>query len=48
MSILFIVLSFQQRRMITYEMTYFNSKYSYDKEVPKTYVFVLWTVNTFD
>ena len=26
-------------------MTYFNSEYNYDKEVPKaSYIFVLWTV----
>ena len=30
-------------------MTYFNSGYNYDKEVPKaSYIFVLWTVNIFD
>ena len=29
-------------------MTYFNSEYNYNKEVPKAYIFVLWTVNIFD
>ena len=46
---LYQALSFWQKRIITYEMTYFNSKYNQDKEVPKaSYIFVLWTVNTFD
>ena len=44
MLILFIVLFFQQRRVITNEMTHFNSEYSYDKEVPKaSRIFVSWT-----
>ena len=34
-SILFIVFSFQQRRVTTCEMTYFNSEYNCYKEVPK-------------
>ena len=39
---------FRRRKVITYEMTYFNSEYNYDKEVPKaSYIFVLWTVNIF-
>ena len=47
-SILFIALFFRQKRSITHEMTYFNSEYNYDKEVPKaSYIFVLWTVNIF-
>ena len=47
--ILFIVLFVQQRRVITYETTYFNSGYNYDKEVSKaSYIFVLWTANIFD
>ena len=39
---------FRRRKVITYEMTYFNSEYNYDKGVPKaSYIFVLWTVNIF-
>ena len=35
--------SFGKRRVIKYEINYFNSKYKYDKEVPKaSYIFVLW------
>ena len=48
-SILLIVLFFPRRRMITYDITYFNSEYNYDREVPTAlYIFVLWTVNIFD
>ena len=48
-SVLFIVLFFRPRRVITYEMTYFNSEYNYDKEVPKeSYIAVLWPVNILD
>ena len=46
MLIIFIVLFLKRRTVITYEMTYFNSGYNYDKEVSKaSYIFVLWTVN---
>ena len=34
-SILFVVLLIQRKRVLTYEMTYFNSEYNYDKDVPK-------------
>ena len=35
--------------MITFELTYFNSEYNYDEEVPKaSYIFVLWAINIFD
>ena len=42
LSILFIVIFFWQRKVITYEMTYFNSEYNYDEELSKaSYMFVL-------
>ena len=47
--ILFIILFFRQRRMITYGMTYFNSEYNCDEEVPTvSYIFVLKTGNIFN
>ena len=47
--IIYCLFFFRRRRVITYEMTYFNSEYTCDKEVPKaSCIFVLWTVNICD